>query len=106
MPKTPKMRQLRQSCASPSGAPSASAVCASAPVSPPPLIGGGALEQRRFGLTDAALPEHTDAPLGRLLDIADRLDRLAPCSRNPFHFHEKKSELAHELREIAARWRR
>lgn len=38
-----------------------------------------------------------------LLDIADRVDRLAPCSRNPFRFHETRSELAHELREIAGR---
>ncbi len=38
----------------------------------------------------------------RLHDIADRLARLAPCHRDPFKFHEDKSELVAELRRLAA----
>ena len=38
----------------------------------------------------------------RLHEIADRLARLAPCHRDPFKFHEDKSELVAELRRIAA----
>lgn len=34
-----------------------------------------------------------------LTEIADRLERLAPSSRNPMHFHEEKSELLLMLRE-------
>lgn len=37
----------------------------------------------------------------RLHDIADRLARLAPCHRDPFRFHEDKSELVGELRRLA-----
>jgi len=37
-----------------------------------------------------------------LHDIADRLARLAPCHRDPFKFHEDKSELVAELRRLAA----
>jgi len=33
--------------------------------------------------------------------IADRLARLAPSHRDPFHFHEEKSELVDELRRLA-----
>ena len=38
----------------------------------------------------------------RLHDIADRLQRLAPSHRDPFRFHEDKSELVAELRRLAA----
>lgn len=34
-----------------------------------------------------------------LTEIADRLERLSPSSRNPMHFHEEKSELIGLLRE-------
>jgi len=37
-----------------------------------------------------------------LHDIADRLARLAPCHRDPFRFHEEKSELVADLRRPAA----
>ena len=37
-----------------------------------------------------------------LTEIADRLERLAPSSRNPMHFHEEKSELIFALRRAAA----
>jgi len=37
-----------------------------------------------------------------LADIADRLERLAPSHRNPFRYHEDKSELVAELRQVAA----
>lgn len=33
--------------------------------------------------------------------MADRLARLAPSHRDPFRFHEEKSELVHELRILA-----
>lgn len=33
--------------------------------------------------------------------LADRLARLAPSHRDPFRFHEEKSELVHELRKLA-----
>lgn len=33
--------------------------------------------------------------------LADRLARLAPSHRDPFRFHEDKSELVHELRKLA-----
>lgn len=36
-----------------------------------------------------------------LHDIADRLERLAPSHRDPFLFHEEKSELVAELRRLA-----
>ena len=35
-------------------------------------------------------------------EIADRLERLSPSHRDPFRFHEEKSELVHALRRIAA----
>lgn len=38
----------------------------------------------------------------KLIDIADRLARLAPCHRDPHRFHEEKSQLVHELRALAA----
>lgn len=38
----------------------------------------------------------------KLQEIADRLARLAPCHRDPHRFHEEKSQLVHELRELAA----
>ncbi len=37
----------------------------------------------------------------RINAIANRLERLAPSHRNPFCFHEEKSELVHELRTLA-----
>lgn len=37
-----------------------------------------------------------------LTDIADRLERLAPSHRDPFRYHEDKSELVAELRQVAA----
>lgn len=33
--------------------------------------------------------------------IADRLARLAPSHRDPFRFHDDKSELVHELHVLA-----
>jgi hypothetical protein len=36
-----------------------------------------------------------------LVDLADRLRRLAPSPRNPDRFHEDKSEIEHELRRLA-----
>lgn len=33
--------------------------------------------------------------------LADRLARLAPSHRDPFRFHEEKSELVHELHILA-----
>lgn len=33
--------------------------------------------------------------------LADRVARLAPCHRDPFRFHEEKSELVAELRRLA-----
>ncbi|WP_209085446.1 hypothetical protein [Agrobacterium tumefaciens] len=33
--------------------------------------------------------------------LADRLARLAPSHRDPFRFHEEKSELVHELHVLA-----
>lgn len=38
----------------------------------------------------------------KLADIADRLARLAPSHRDPHRFHEVKSELVNELRDLAA----
>ncbi|MGO7965276.1 hypothetical protein ACC720_17625 [Rhizobium ruizarguesonis] len=38
----------------------------------------------------------------QLREIADRLERLAPSHRDPFRFHEEKSELVDELRRLAA----
>jgi len=37
-----------------------------------------------------------------LHNIADRIERLAPSHRDPFRFHEEKSELVAELRRLAA----
>ncbi|MCP2154921.1 UNVERIFIED_ORG: hypothetical protein J2S29_001255 [Rhizobium sp. SLBN-170] len=37
----------------------------------------------------------------RINAIANRLERLAPSHRDPFRFHEEKSELVHELRRLA-----
>lgn len=34
--------------------------------------------------------------------LADRLERLAPSHRDPFRFHEEKSELVSELRRLAS----
>lgn len=34
--------------------------------------------------------------------LADRLARLAPSHRDPFRFHEEKSEIVHELRRLAS----
>ncbi|WP_279578301.1 hypothetical protein [Methylobacterium sp. J-078] len=35
------------------------------------------------------------------MDLAERLRRLAPSSRDPERFHEEKSEIVHALRLIA-----
>lgn len=45
--------------------------------------------------------DEDDHPL-TLDEIADRLQRLSPCHRDPHRFHEQKSELVHELRKLAA----
>lgn len=37
-----------------------------------------------------------------LADIADRLERLAPCHRDPERYFEEKSEIINELRRLAA----
>ncbi|MEW9617442.1 hypothetical protein AB3G45_26900 [Shinella sp. S4-D37] len=37
----------------------------------------------------------------QLMDLADRLARLAPSHRDPHRFHEEKSELVAELRRLA-----
>ncbi len=37
----------------------------------------------------------------RINAIANRLEKLAPSHRDPFHFHEEKSELVHKLRTLA-----
>ena len=37
----------------------------------------------------------------RINAIANRLERLASSHRDPFRFHEEKSELVHELRRLA-----
>ncbi|UZX42353.1 hypothetical protein A6U84_03315 [Agrobacterium sp. 13-2099-1-2] len=37
----------------------------------------------------------------RINAIANRLERLASSQRDPFRFHEDKSELVHELRRLA-----
>ncbi|MFN3318024.1 MAG: hypothetical protein ACK43M_04725 [Allorhizobium sp.] len=44
----------------------------------------------------------TNTTTAKIIDIAERLARLAPCHRNPHRFHEQKSELVNELRELAA----
>lgn len=33
-------------------------------------------------------------------ELADRLRRLAPSPRDPLRFHEEKSEIEHELRQL------
>lgn len=40
-------------------------------------------------------------PAGALLDLADRLRRLAPSARDPERFHVEKSEIEGELRRLA-----
>lgn len=57
---------------------------------------------------DARGALHPTAPLrGRgdvtssLTEIAARLERLAPCHRDPEHFHEEKSELVLAIREVS-----
>jgi hypothetical protein len=37
----------------------------------------------------------------RINALANRLERLAPSHRDPFRFHEEKSEPVHELRRLA-----
>ena len=50
-------------------------------------------------------PAHTlDKPSdirSALRDLANRIDRLAPDSRDPERFHVEKDEIAHELRRLA-----
>lgn len=41
------------------------------------------------------------SPAQALHDAADRLARLSPSHRDPFRFHEDKSELVHLLRMLA-----
>jgi len=36
-------------------------------------------------------------------DLVQRIRRLCPDHRNPHHFHEKKSEIAHELTKLTKR---
>ena len=48
-----------------------------------------------------AHPRARDVAEGAILDLADRLRRLAPSPRNPELFHEEKSEIVHALRMIA-----
>lgn len=36
----------------------------------------------------------------RLRDLATRVDRNVPNDRKPEAFHEEKSEIAHELRQV------
>lgn len=33
-------------------------------------------------------------------ELADRVRRLCPSSRDPLRFHEQKSEIEHELRQL------
>lgn len=33
-------------------------------------------------------------------ELADRVRRLCPSSRDPWRFHEEKSEIEHELRQL------
>nr|USU32913.1 hypothetical protein NG677_04220 [Methylobacterium sp. OTU13CASTA1] len=40
-------------------------------------------------------------PAGALIDLADRLRRLAPSPRDPERFHVEKSEIEGELRRLA-----
>ena len=42
-----------------------------------------------------------DPPAGALLDLADRLRRLSPSTRDPERFHVEKSEIEGELRRLA-----
>lgn len=76
--------------------------CASAPVRHPPYRGGtgaGAANRRAGVERGLAQP----APLmGCLNDLADRVARLAPSHRDPFAFHEEKSEIVHVLRSLAS----
>ena len=37
----------------------------------------------------------------RLSDLAQRVDRLRPCPRDPDRFHEEKSDIAAALRRLA-----
>ena len=39
-------------------------------------------------------------------EIADRLQRLAPCHRRPEYFHEEKSDILAALRQLAANYNR
>lgn len=40
-----------------------------------------------------------------LVEIADRVRRLLPSSRDPERFHVEKSEIEHELRRLAGKVR-
>lgn len=37
----------------------------------------------------------------QLRQLADRVRRLVPDHRNPHRFHEEKSDIEHELRQLA-----
>lgn len=41
-------------------------------------------------------------PRDLLHDLAHRISRLRPDHRNPHHFHEEKSEIAHALATLAS----
>ena len=43
---------------------------------------------------------------GAILELADRVRRLAPSPRNPDRFHEDKSEIVFELEQLAQQVRR
>ncbi len=51
----------------------------------------------------AATPGYTatNSEVEALLDLVDKINRLAPSHRNPHEFHEQKSEIAAELRRLA-----
>ena len=44
----------------------------------------------------------TNDPWQKIGELADRLRRLCPDHRNPERFHIEKSEIEHDLRQIAA----
>lgn len=62
------------------------------------------VRHHRYLVTDVI--SHRDViarprPDSVLIDLAERLRRLAPSSRDPERFHEEKSEIVHALRCIA-----
>jgi hypothetical protein len=72
----------------------------SAPLQSPPFRGtGGATAGAVHTGVERGLEQ---TPADVLLTLAAKVERLAPSHRNPFAFHEMKSEIAHELRQLAA----